>query len=79
MTCRYIDRKLLVRPKCCLQEQYERPQQSANVRMTAALDTLQRVFQPQTGWTASLRGVGLGLIHESPLLKSRIMQYAMGS
>ena len=63
----------------CYQEQYERPQQAANVRMTAALDTLKRAFQPQTGWAANLRGVGMGVIHETPFIKNKIMQYAMGS
>ena len=61
-----------------LQEHYELPRQRANVRMTAALDGLKRVFEPQAGLTARLRSLGLGLLNELPFAKDKIMQYAMG-
>ena len=61
-----------------LQESYEAPRQRANVGMMAALDGLQKVFQPQQGWLARVRGAGLGLIDSSGLAKQQIMKYAMG-
>ena len=61
-----------------MQEQYERPRQRANLSMTAALDGLKRVFEPQTGLTARVRSLGLGMLNEFPFAKDKIMQYAMG-
>lgn len=61
-----------------LQDFYERPRQRANISMTAALDGLKRVFEPQAGLTASLRNLGLGLLNELPFAKDKIMRYAMG-
>ncbi len=61
-----------------LQEEYERPRQQANISMTAALDGLKRVFEPQTGLTARIRSIGLGLLNDVPFAKDKIMQYAMG-
>ena len=61
-----------------MQEQYERPRQRANLSMTAALDGLKRVFEPQTGLSARLRSLGLGVLNELPFAKDKIMQYAMG-
>jgi len=46
--------------------------------MTAALDGLKRVFEPQTGLTARIRSIGLGLLIDVPFAKDKIMQYAMG-
>ena len=57
---------------------YERPRQRANVQMMAALDSLHRVFLPQEGPLASLRGLGLGLINASSMLKQPIMRFAFG-
>lgn len=61
-----------------LEEDYERPRQQANISMTAALDGLKRVFEPQTGLTARIRSIGLGLLNDVPFAKDKIMQYAMG-
>ena len=60
------------------QEMYERPRQQANVAMMGALDGLQRVFAPQGGLFASVRGLGLDLLNASPPIKTRIMRHAMG-
>ncbi len=49
-----------------------------NGAMAAALDGLARVFQPQQGSLAALRGLGLDLINSTPLLQRGIMKYAMG-
>jgi 2-polyprenyl-6-methoxyphenol hydroxylase-like FAD-dependent oxidoreductase len=57
---------------------YEAPRQRANVGMMTALDSLQKVFQPQEGWLAQTRAAGLGLINSSTLAKQQIMKYAMG-
>lgn len=46
--------------------------------MMGAIDALQRVFKPQTGVFAALRGLGLDVIHANPSIKSRIMEVAMG-
>ena len=46
--------------------------------MTAALDGLKRAFEPQTGLSARVRNMGLGLLNELPFAKEKIMQYAMG-
>ena len=62
-----------------LQEHYERPRQAANVSMMASLDSLKRVFTPQDGPVAAVRGLGLDLLNATTAGKSRIMQYAMGS
>ncbi|KAL0049996.1 hypothetical protein WJX82_002364 [Trebouxia sp. C0006] len=61
-----------------LEEEYERPRQQANISMTAALNGLKRVFEPQTGLTARIRSIGLGLLNDVPFAKDKIMQYAMG-
>ena len=61
-----------------LQDHYERPRQRANISMTAALDGLKRVFEPQAGLSAKIRNAGLGLLNELPFAKDRIMRYAMG-
>jgi 2-polyprenyl-6-methoxyphenol hydroxylase-like FAD-dependent oxidoreductase len=57
---------------------YEAPRQRVNGAMAAALDGLARVFQPQQGSLAALRGLGLDLINSTPLLQRGIMKYAMG-
>ena len=62
-----------------MQEMYERPRQQANTAMMAALDSLKRVFAPQQGVLATVRGLGLDLLNAAPPLKNRIMSYAMGS
>lgn len=46
--------------------------------MMTALDSLKRVFEPQEGLLASLRGLGLDLINNSGMMKKQIMKYAMG-
>lgn len=46
--------------------------------MIGAIDGLQRVFKPQTGLVAALRGFGLDIIQATPSIKNRIMQVAMG-
>ncbi|CAK0761411.1 hypothetical protein CVIRNUC_002857 [Coccomyxa viridis] len=61
-----------------LQEMYEAPRQSENARMMTALDSLKRVFAPQDGLLASLRGLGLDLLNGSGVIKRQIMRYAMG-
>ena len=61
-----------------LQDLYEAPRQRANAAMAAALDGLRRVFQPQEGALASLRGLGLDIINSTPALQRGIMKYAMG-
>ena len=61
-----------------MQVQYEAPRQQANIAMTAALDGIKRVFEPQTGLTTGLRSLGLSLVNGVPSAKDRIMQYAMG-
>ena len=62
-----------------VQEMYEAPRQSENARMMTALDTLKRVFEPQDGLLASLRGLGLDLLNGSGVMKRQIMRYAMGA
>lgn len=61
-----------------MQEEYERPRQQANISMTAALDGLKRIFEPQTGLTARIRSISLGFLNDVPFAKDKIMQYAMG-
>ncbi len=61
-----------------LETQYERPRQSANLRMAATLDALKRVFQPQNAVFASIRGAGLNLINSAPAVRTKIMEVAMG-
>ncbi len=61
-----------------MQEMYEAPRQSENARMMTALDSLKRVFAPQDGLLASLRGLGLDLLNGSGVIKRQIMIYAMG-
>ena len=61
-----------------MQEMYEAPRQSENARMMTALDSLKRVFAPQDGLLASLRGLGLDLLNGSGVMKRQIMRYAMG-
>ena len=61
-----------------MQEMYEAPRQSENARMMTALDSLKRVFEPQDGLLASLRGLGLDLLNGSGVMKRQIMRYAMG-
>eukprot|EP00891_Asterochloris_glomerata_P006646 jgi/Astpho2/6646/fgenesh1_pm.00101_%23_17_t len=61
-----------------LETQYERPRQSANMRMAATLDALKRVFQPQNAVFASIRGAGLNLINSAPAVRTKIMEVAMG-
>lgn len=46
--------------------------------MTAALDGLKKVFEPQAGVSARIRNIGLGMLNELPFAKDRIMKYAMG-
>ena len=46
--------------------------------MMAALDGLKRVFGPQRGPIAGLRGAGLSLINAAPQIKQQILKYAMG-
>ena len=60
------------------QDAYEEPRQLANVAMMAALNGLQRVFSPQSGPVAVLRGAGLSIINATPPLKQQILKYAMG-
>ena len=62
-----------------LQEMYEQPRQRANTSMMATLDSLKRVFVPQTGILATVRGLGLDVLNAAPPLKKRIMGYAMGA
>lgn len=57
---------------------YEGPRQQENAAMMTALDSLKRVFEPQDGLLASLRGFGLDLINGSGAMKRQIMKYAMG-
>ncbi len=61
-----------------MQEMYEQPRQRENGIMMVALDSLKRVFAPQSGVLASFRGLGLDIINSTPALKSSIMKYAMG-
>lgn len=61
-----------------MQDEYEHPRQQANISMTAALDGIKRVFEPQTGLSARVRSIGLTLLNEVPFAKDKIMQYAMG-
>ena len=61
-----------------LQDMYETPRQQENGAMATALDSLKRVFEPQDGMLASLRGLGLDLINGSGVMKKQIMRYAMG-
>lgn len=63
---------------CCLQEQYERPRQQANVTMMGGLDILKRLFTPQKGLLASMRNLGLDTVNASPVIKKQIMSYAIG-
>ena len=46
--------------------------------MMTALDGLKRVFEPQDGLLATLRGLGLDMINGSGVMKRQIMKYAMG-
>ena len=46
--------------------------------MMTALDGLKRIFEPQDGLLASLRGLGLDMINGSSGMKRQIMKYAMG-
>ena len=62
----------------CVQAEYEAPRQRANVAMMTALDGLKRVFEPQRGVFAGLRGAGLGIINSAPPIKEQILKYAMG-
>lgn len=59
-------------------EMYEEPRQRENGMMMVALDSLKHIFAPQSGFVASVRGLGLDLINGTPALKARIMKYAMG-
>lgn len=61
-----------------LEDEYEHPRQQANISMTAALDGIKRVFEPQTGLSAGVRSIGLAVLNEVPFAKDKIMQYAMG-
>jgi 2-polyprenyl-6-methoxyphenol hydroxylase-like FAD-dependent oxidoreductase len=61
-----------------MQDMYERPRQQENAAMMTALDSLKRVFEPQDGLLANLRGLGLDLINGSGVIKRQIMKYAMG-
>ncbi|CAL8467656.1 g7194 [Coccomyxa elongata] len=61
-----------------LEDMYEQPRQRENGIMMVALDSLKRVFAPQSGVLASFRGLGLDIINGTPALKSSIMKYAMG-
>ena len=60
------------------QAEYEAPRQRANVAMMAVLDGLKRVFEPQRGLFAGLRGAGLSVINAAPPIKKQILRYAMG-
>lgn len=62
-----------------MQDMYERPRQRANVTMMGALDSLKRVFAPQNGLLAAARGLGLDALNAFPVVKTRVMQYAMGA
>ena len=61
-----------------VQDMYESPRQQENAAMMTALDGLKRVFEPQEGLLASLRGLGLDMINGSGVMKRQIMKYAMG-
>ena len=61
-----------------VQDMYESPRQQENAAMMTALDGLKRVFEPQDGLLASLRGLGLDVINGSGTMKKQIMKYAMG-
>ncbi len=61
-----------------VQDMYESPRQQENASMMTALDGLKRVFEPQDGLLASLRGLGLDMINGSDVMKRQIMKYAMG-
>jgi len=61
-----------------LQAEYEAPRQRANVAMMTALDGLKRIFEPQRGVLAGLRGAGLSIINSAPPIKEQILKYAMG-
>jgi hypothetical protein len=61
------------------QEEYEQPRQRNNGVMLGAIDALQRVFKPQTGMLAMLRGFGVDVIQANPVIKNRIMHVAMGN
>lgn len=61
-----------------LVETYETPRQRANVAMMTALDSLGRVFMPQSGTAASIRSAGLAVLNASGPAKQQIMRYAMG-
>jgi len=65
-------------PLSWVQERDEAPQQWANTGMMMAIDSSLRVFQPQTGLFAAVRGLGMDLLNATPAVKHKIIQYAMG-
>ena len=59
-------------------EQYQDERKNANLAMTAALDTIQRLFSSGPGLGAWVRNTGMGLINAAGPLKTTIAKYAMG-
>ncbi len=61
-----------------LLRRYERARREDIVAMQFATDSLQRLFNNEITWLASLRNGGLRLINRQPQLKNLLVQHAVG-
>ena len=58
---------------------YERARKSDNMAMISAMEGLKRLFSNNNKLLATLRGSGLNLVNQTPLLKQFFSQYALGN
>ncbi len=61
-----------------LLRRYERARREDIVAMQFATDSLQRLFNNEIGWLASLRNCGLRLVNRQAQLKNFLVQHAVG-
>lgn len=61
-----------------LLRRYERARREDIVAMQFAIDSLQRLFNNEIGWLASLRNCGLRLVNRQAQLKNFLVQHAVG-
>ena len=61
-----------------LLRRYERARREDIVAMQFATDSLQRLFNNEITWLASLRNCGLRLMNSQPQLKNLLVQHAVG-
>ncbi|MBI2290856.1 MAG: UbiH/UbiF family hydroxylase [Betaproteobacteria bacterium] len=61
-----------------LLRRYERARREDIVAMQFATDSLQRLFNNEITWLASLRNCGLRLMNRQPQLKNLLVQHAVG-